>query len=74
MNLNQLYGYFGRSLDLITTMNVDKQGLVDALSTRFIDKIVTIHDNLYVLLIKGGINQNTYDKLPAAKAAEKGSI
>lgn len=64
MNLNQLYGYFGRSQELIVTMNVDHVGLIKALKTRMIEKIITINDNLYVLLLKGNINQQVYSQLP----------
>lgn len=64
MNLNQLYGYFGRSQELIVTENVDKLGLIEALKSKYIEKLITITPDLYVLLMKGNINQTVYNQLP----------
>lgn len=56
MHLNQLYGYFGRNQEIIVTRNVDKNELEELLQTRIIDTIVTIHDNLFIVLLKGNLN------------------
>jgi hypothetical protein len=56
MLLNQLYGYFGRSRDLIHTKFVDRNTLKNILATSIIKTYIKINDNLFIVLIKSNIN------------------
>ena len=51
MKLNQLYGYFGRSQDLIITQNVNKHELDHLLLTRMIENIIQINHETYLVFI-----------------------
>jgi len=63
MHLNQMYGYFGRSLQLINTKNVLAKDLNNYLRTRIIDSYIQISKDIYVLLIKMNLNYNLIKKL-----------
>jgi hypothetical protein len=63
MHLNQLYGYFGRSLELINTINVHKNDLQYYMIKNIIDNIIQINDDIFVLLIKNYVNNNILVKL-----------
>ena len=63
MQLNQLYGYFGRAIDLINTKNVDFKGLQDLLLYNFVDSVIKIAENLYVVLLTPTYNESVLKKL-----------
>lgn len=63
MHLNQLYGYFGRSQETILTQNVTRDELKQLTLTSSIDSIMKIHDDLYVVLLKGNLNQEMLNEL-----------
>jgi hypothetical protein len=63
MHLNQLYGYFGRSLEVINTMNVSSKDLALYLKTRIIDNYIQISKDIYVLLVKLNLNYNIIKRL-----------
>jgi hypothetical protein len=58
MHLNQLYGYFGRSYGVINTINVNKKELNSILLLNLVKTFITLHDDLYVVLIEGNIDVN----------------
>src|ERR1700677_2550476 len=63
MQLNQLYGYFGRSQELIITQNVNKQELDNILLTRIVENIVHINEDNYLVLLKGNLNYSLIKQL-----------
>jgi len=63
MHLNQLYGYFGRSRNLIITEIVDKVKLSNVLLTRVIKSIIKINDNLFLVLFDSNLNYNLIKRL-----------
>lgn len=56
MHLNQLYGYFGRSYDVINTLNVNKRELNSILLLNLVKTFIKLNENLYVVLIEGNID------------------
>jgi hypothetical protein len=56
MILNNLYGYFGRSRELLTTKFVTFKTLKDLIRTTFIKSITEIKDDLYIVVIKNNLN------------------
>lgn len=58
MQLNQLYGYFGRTQELIVTINVNSKELQELLVTRIVDKIIEIDDEIFVVLMAGNLNHD----------------
>jgi hypothetical protein len=66
MHLNQLYGYFGRSLDLIDTINVHISDLRDYMFTKVIDSFIKVNEDIYVLLIKGNLSTEIIKELNAS--------
>ena len=63
MHLNQLYGYFGRSQETIMTRNVTKAELREISITSFIESTIKIHEDLYVVLMKGNLNHQLLDQM-----------
>lgn len=63
MLLNQLYGYFGRSRELIFTTNVFSKDLPFILATRVVKTIVNITENVYLTLMSANINYNIIKNL-----------
>ena len=63
MHLNQLYGYFGRSQELIITKIVNRSELDDLLITRIINNITKINDDLFVVLMSANLNYKTIKEL-----------
>jgi hypothetical protein len=63
MHLNGLYGYFGRRQDLIETVNVSNNNIVNYLSTRIVKEILNINDNYSTLLLASNINPAALIKL-----------
>jgi hypothetical protein len=63
MHLNQLYGYFGRSQELIMTRCVDRKELLTMLSSRIVNTVVKIDDNGYVVLMTGNLNYKVMQQL-----------
>jgi hypothetical protein len=63
MHLNQLYGYFGRKLDLIETINVLNKDIRYYASTRIIKSIIRINDDISTLLLHSNINNTLIAEL-----------
>jgi hypothetical protein len=63
MHLNQLYGYFGRELDLIETINVYNKDLIFYVSCRIIKAIIQINDRISTILMHSNINNNLINEL-----------
>jgi hypothetical protein len=58
MQLNQLYGYFGRSIDLIITKNVNREELNNILLTRVVSNVIEINSDTFIVLMKGNLNHD----------------
>jgi hypothetical protein len=63
MHLNQLYGYFGRKLDLIETINVLNKDIGTYIGTRVIKTIIRINDKISTLLLYSNINNDMINEL-----------
>ena len=63
MQLNQLYGYFGRNQDLIITKNVNKQELDKILLTRIVENVIEINNDNYLVLLKGNLHYSLIQQL-----------
>jgi DNA polymerase type B, organellar and viral len=63
MHLNQLYGYFGRKLDLIETINVFNNDLILYVGSRIIKTIIQINDNISTILLHSNINPEIIKEL-----------
>jgi phosphopantetheine adenylyltransferase len=63
MHLNQLYGYFGRKLDLIETINVFNNDLILYVGSRIIKTIIQINDNISTILLHSNINPELIKEL-----------
>jgi DNA polymerase type B, organellar and viral len=63
LHLNGLYGYFGRRLDLIETVNVSNTSLHNYLSTRIVKELLKINDNYSTLLLSANINHKVLREL-----------
>ena len=63
--LNNLYGYFGRSLDLMKTVNVNSDEMKEYLIYKLIHNIIPIDEKtgIYLLLISDELKQNSLKKL-----------
>jgi hypothetical protein len=59
MHLNQLYGYFGRKLDLLETINIPKNELPFYLLTRMVKSVVKISPDIYTILVRNNFNHET---------------
>jgi hypothetical protein len=55
MHLNQLYGYFGRSYDIINTININSEELKKLLTCKLLTTFIQLAPNLYVSLIEGNV-------------------
>jgi hypothetical protein len=58
MQLNQLYGYFGRNRDLIITQNVNREELNNILLTRIVSNVIEINSDTFIVLMKGNLNHD----------------
>jgi hypothetical protein len=63
MHLNQLYGYFGRKLDLIETININNKDLPIYVATRIIKSMIEINDEITTLLLHSNINNDLISEL-----------
>ena len=63
MQLNQLYGIFGRKLELIETININNKDLIYYVTTRTIKSIIEINEEKSVLLLKNNIDKNIINKI-----------
>jgi hypothetical protein len=63
MQLNTLYGYFGRSRDLITTKFVNHKELQDILKVCVVKTVIEIEDDSYIVLISNNVNHQMLDEL-----------
>src|ERR1700733_2544343 len=55
MHLNQLYGYFGRSYDVLNTINVTRSEMNKILLMKSTKTFIQLAPNLFVSLIEGNI-------------------
>jgi hypothetical protein len=65
MHLNQLYGYFGRKLELIETINVYTNDLHLYLTSRIVKSIIKINDHISTILMNCNINHDLITELNA---------
>lgn len=63
MHLNQLYGYFGRKLELIETVNVLNDDIAGYAATKIIKSIIKINDRISTLLLHSNINSELITEL-----------
>jgi hypothetical protein len=63
MLLNQLYGIFGRKLDLIETINVNIEDLVKYIGTRVVNSIIPINDKIVTIIWHSKRNPKWIEKL-----------
>jgi hypothetical protein len=63
MHLNQLYGYFGRSQELIITENVYRSTLEQLLLTKIINNVIKINDDRFLILMSANLNYDIITKL-----------
>ena len=63
--LNNLYGYFGRSLDLINTVNVNSNEMKEYFTYKLIHNIISADEKtgIYLLLISDELKQNSLKQL-----------
>lgn len=64
MQLNQLYGYFGRNQNVVVTQNVNRSELNQLLISRYISSVIEISDDLFVVMMTGNLNLNIINQLP----------
>ena len=63
MQLNQLYGYFGRKQELLRTVNVKTSDISKYLASQLIKTIIDINDEYSTLLIHVNVETNTLFRL-----------
>lgn len=63
MQLNQLYGYFGRSRELIITKYVNKNELENLVKSSIIRKLIEVNDDLFIVSITANINYKIINEL-----------
>jgi hypothetical protein len=56
LHLNMLYGIFGRKLNLIETINVHNDEIINYCATLIIKGIIKINDNISTLLVENNLN------------------
>lgn len=66
MHLNQLYGYFGRKLDLLETVNIDIKDYHFYASTRIIKAEMEIDENTLSLLLYSNLNEELISEINSA--------
>lgn len=70
MHLNQLYGYFGRSLETLETINVHSKDLPYYLINYVVKNILEVNEELCILLISKGINLDAESSIILDEAFE----
>lgn len=63
MHLNQLYGYFGRSLETLETVNIKSSELKHYLSQYIVKNILEVDDDTSVLLLSYGISMDVKSEI-----------
>lgn len=63
MHLNQLYGYFGRNLEQIETVNIHISDLESYLLKNVIENYIHVNDEILVLLIKSNLSLEVVKEL-----------
>lgn len=63
MQLNQLYGYFGRNQELIETKFINSEDLFKYYSTRVVQSTIDITPDKTLILMSQNLNQELIDKL-----------
>lgn len=63
LQLNNLYGYFGRKQVGLTTLNVKNAELTNVLLTRVVKSLIPINDNYTTVLTYSNINYTMLEKL-----------
>jgi len=63
IHLNQLYGVFGRKLDLLETINIHKNMLPWFLVNRVVSEVITVTPNIRTILVKNNLNLSSLSDL-----------
>lgn len=63
LHLNSLYGIMGRKQELIRTINVRKDELYKYAITSIIHSIISVNEDIYVLLISDNLNNDILNQL-----------
>lgn len=63
MHLNQLYGYFGRKLELLETINIDIKDLHLYVTTRIIKTMIEIDDKTLSLLVYSNMSEEIISEI-----------
>ena len=63
MHLNQLYGYFGRSRELILTKTIFNKDLNLILGTHFVKSIIKISHKISIVLMTANLNFDLIKKI-----------
>lgn len=63
MQLNQLYGIFGRKQESIETINVKRKDLINYITTRVVKNIIEINDDVVTLLVSTNLDYNILKQL-----------
>lgn len=63
MHLNQLYGIFGRRLDLLESIIINDKDLYKYLTSKVIKNMIKIDDDKWSLLIRSNIDNNILNEL-----------
>jgi hypothetical protein len=58
LHLNMLYGIFGRKINLIETVNVNNEDIINYAATHIIRGIIKINDDMSTLLLDTNINHD----------------
>lgn len=59
MHLNQLYGYFGRKLDCLETINIQNSELSHYLCNYVVKNILEVNEEVSILLVSRGFDSET---------------
>lgn len=63
MQLNQLYGYFGRSQELIETKLINNNEALKYFKSRVVQSLIEISDDKYLILMSQNLNQSLIEEL-----------
>lgn len=63
LQLNNLYGYFGRKLNTIMTENINNKDFNNIVGSRIVKSIVEINENYSTILSHTNINKNILEQL-----------
>jgi hypothetical protein len=63
MHLNQIYGVFGRKLDLLETINIHRNMLPWFLFNRVVSEVITVTPTISTILVKNNLNLSSLSDL-----------